>query len=185
MNDTNVLYLDCGTKSIFIDNDEINRALNDPNVNNINEIDIRITYQCCTDYPSLNIIKQNGSILYDLSKMLVYQDANTARYIVQIYPSVFANNVLDGVYSTNIQVVSSEGWGSENNYCSFFDCETKNMLCDKLENLLNCDYDVFMMHYGLVVGSNNCNCHCEEMCALYDRLKKELSQHKNTNCGFC
>jgi hypothetical protein len=175
---------DCNAKQLMIVSDNIVEALNETVYNT--KIELFVTRDCCNDIGGFIIEVLNNpalGITYDTTKLDVRVDPVSGKQAVYIFADALGG-LPDGVYSVNIQTSSVEEGGSETDACAFLDCETKGMVCSNIDQLLNCDTDLFLMHYGLTIG-DDCNCNCEALCELYDKLKEKLNADNVNNCKSC
>lgn len=92
---------------------------------------------------------------------------------------------IDGVYSFTITFTKDNQLFSQTS-CFFFDCNTKCLVSERLEELKNCNKsatNLFLLHYTLTEGSN-CGCNCDKLCEIYLKLCAELGEGNScSNCG--
>ena len=104
---------------------------------------------------------------------------------------VSPNSIIDGVYSFNVKVFTTEDQYHYEQNCAFMDITFKCKVAAYIDQLNDTTEkgqiatNVHILHYALVNGSN-CGCNCNDMCAtfkqLYDILKPITPQIQGCGC---
>jgi hypothetical protein len=105
---------------------------------------------------------------------------------IVISPEFFnLTEFVDGVYSFTVTFTKDNQLISQSS-CFFFDCNTKCLVSERLEELKNCNKsatNLFLLHYTLTEGSN-CGCNCDKLCEIFKKLCSELGGSNScSNCG--
>ncbi len=137
--------------------------------------------------PLKMIIEVNGTlqeIYFGYSPFVGIYSTGTSFYVS---PSFFELLTFpNGIYSFVLTFTTEAGDIITINNCFFFDCETKCVVSQKIEELLNCNKtatNIFLLHYTLTEGSN-CGCNCDELCVIFNKLCSELNLSEScSNCG--
>lgn len=161
---------------LVLSSDELTRSFEE--VNNNLSITITVELNCCSTY-ELVIERDDVGTPFELTTDDYTYDttANTLSLNAQ---ELLGNSIFfDGVYKVSIQYRDEEGSGLIEENCFFLDCETNCKVATKLEELINDDTDIHLLHYGLV-AAGNCGCNCEEMCELFRKLNALLGDE--TKC---
>ncbi len=141
-------------------------------------IAITIDLNCCSTY-ELNISREDTATPFPPigdDEIYIY---NTTTNQLELDVNQIVGSIIDGIYKVTI-VYSEEGGDSviEAN-CAFIDCSTSCKVGARLQDLLDDDTDLHLIHYGLV-NADNCGCNCDEMCELFRKLNQLLQDE--TKC---
>lgn len=190
----NIQLLDNG--NIQLQSDNITTFIN--NLSQYLKIKITCTINCCSN------------LVYTVTETVVASQLPPGEFIIvgntiQVTPQFFnvnppADKLMDGVYSFEVKLFYTEGFGGGTTYtyeqnCAFIDITFKCRVAKTLENLLTTSEpndiatNAHILHYALVNGSN-CGCNCNEMCEVFKELKSlllppELWKHEPNISGNC
>lgn len=111
--------------------------------------------------------------------------------VLTLKESFFGKDLVDGIYHIQVNIKTEDVFKVEKG-CSFIDCKIKCLVSthtgkslDKDSKLLEQEESLMinLLYLALKEGSN-CNCNCDELQDIYDKLIKELQLNLNDNeCG--
>ncbi len=91
----------------------------------------------------------------------------------------------DGIYQFDITINFATGTKIKMTKCIFRDCITKCKVFSYLATLDKTEEsDIHLLHFALT-NAINCECKCEDMCIIYEKILTILGETPSKNCTTC
>lgn len=154
------------------------------NMSNYNRVKVAAKVNCCPQ----TYVQELALPLVDTTMIAIVGST------IEVKPIFFAftstDGVIDGVYTFEVKLFLNNNTFIYQENCSFIDINYRCLVANSLKDLLSksedgmCATNIHVLHYALINGSN-CGCNCDEMCKVFNQLKKLIGPItlQTTGCG--
>jgi len=98
----------------------------------------------------------------------------TGTFTVDIATLFGSAPLADGVYSFTLEILNTDDTVDKEFGCLFVDNDTKCLVADCIQNTPNMELQTAYVILSRA-GAGDCNCDCEALCNIYQRVTNELA----------
>jgi len=138
--------------------------------------EIKLKSSNLTDFSGIDTVTLNstincGSTVYTDTIESGDVDAD-GEFTVDLSALYSSTTLEDSVYSFTLIITNSDTTVTTEYACLFVDNDTKCRVAECVKDNQNIE---LQLDYYILSRAGNCNCQCDNLCTIYNRLKNELN----------
>jgi len=142
--------------------------------------EIKIKSDNLTDFGTISEVTLKSTIncgTTEYTDTIVDGDVDEfGEFTVDISTLYSSETLADSVYSFTLVITNSDNTTTTEYFCLFVDNETKCKVAECVKDNQNIE---LQLDYYILSRASTCNCKCNDLCTIYNRLKNELDSCKS------
>lgn len=132
------------------------------NFSNISTVELKSTINCGTTEYTDTIVEGDVS--------------GTGQFTIDLNALYSSTELADSIYSYTLVITNTDNTITTEYACLFVDNDTKCKVADCVKDKQNIE---LQLDYYILSRASACNCTCDDLCTIYNRLKNELDSCKS------